>query len=417
MYRYFARNTRDAICAFKFAPSRHAFDLHTFFRLIWAFVDRWWLKEVWYAPDFLSTCSTCVPVAAPGKTGSPSKRICRSTLSQKTRKWPTCKPVHVHERSRERRSSFDLAYSRSTTGLSWSLASEATRLDAHIHGKLGCTLSSLTKKHIPRRPCCSLELNRRSGATVPSRESELVRSSSFAKKNNEEVSGWYHASKYWLFAIFARLIFQVLVSVPVACRRLLRGADFSACADDGSGLRVADPASISTISEPRKTTREEMLAKKVKAWHRRRRVGPQTERANQLSRAKTCAGWAPHWLHRLEQPARWINFRSFAKACHGKSFYSGFLFFLEQQLAHKYYMLTKNQERTTLPSTTSNRQRGRVKHKNVCKSKAWRDGANLKAHIASRAFPREIPVRGRFFQTPFSITFRWRIFLKPTEID
>ena len=62
---------------------------------------------------------------------------------------------------------------------------------------------------------------------------------------------------------------------------------------------------------------------------------------------------------------RWVNFGSFAKACHGKSFYSGFLFFLEQQQAHKYNSLTKNQERTTLPSTTSDRQRARVKRKNV----------------------------------------------------
>ena len=115
---------------------------------------------------------------------------------------------------------------------------------------------------------------------------------------------------------------------------------------------------------------------------------------------------------------RWVNFGSFAKACHGKSFYSGFLLFLEQQWAHKYYSLTKNQERTRLPSTTSDRQKAWVKRKNVCKSKAWRDGANLKAHIASRSFPREIPVRGRFFfRTPFSTTFRWRIFLKPTGID
>ena len=36
---------------------------------------------------------------------------------------------------------------------------------------------------------------------------------------------------------------------------------------------------------------------------------------------------------------------------------------------------------------------------------ARRDGANLKAHISSRAFPREIPVRGRLFRTPFSTTF------------
>ena len=110
-----------------------------------------------------------------------------------------------------------------------------------------------------------------------------------------------------------------------------------------------------------------MLAKKVKAWHRRcvRRVnvGLQTERASQLSRAKTCAGRAPHWLHSRAQPARWINFWSFAKARHAKSFHSGFLLFLEQQRAHKYSSLTKNQERTTLPSTTSDRQRARVKRK------------------------------------------------------
>ena len=42
--------------------------------------------------------------------------------------------------------------------------------------------------------------------------------------------------------------------------------------------------------------------------------------------------------------------------------------------------------------------------------KAWRDAANLKAHISSRAFLREIPVRGRFLRAPFSTTFRWRIF-------
>ena len=34
------------------------------------FVDRWWLREVWYAPDFLSNCSTRVPLAAPGITRS-----------------------------------------------------------------------------------------------------------------------------------------------------------------------------------------------------------------------------------------------------------------------------------------------------------------------------------------------------------
>ena len=31
--QYFPRNARDTICAFKFASSRQAFDLHTFLRL------------------------------------------------------------------------------------------------------------------------------------------------------------------------------------------------------------------------------------------------------------------------------------------------------------------------------------------------------------------------------------------------
>ena len=137
-------------------------------------------------------------------------------------------------------------------------------------------------------------------------------------------------------------------------------------------------------------------------------------RQSRPDRSSSASGGCVH----AHVPAyRWVNFGSFAKACHGKSFYSGFLLFLEQQRPHKFYSLTKNQERTTLPSTTSDRQRARVKCKNVCKSKAWRDGVNLKAHIASRSFPREILVRGRFFRTPFSTTFRWRIFLKQTGID
>ena len=58
------------------------------------FVDRWWLKKVWYAPDFLSNCSTCVPIAAPRITRSPSKRICRGTLLQNTRNWSIWQAAH-----------------------------------------------------------------------------------------------------------------------------------------------------------------------------------------------------------------------------------------------------------------------------------------------------------------------------------
>ena len=78
-----------AICAFKFAPSCHAFDLHTFFRLTRALcrplvVEGSMIRTLLV---FLSKCSTRVPLAAPGITRSPNKRICRGTLSQKTRNW------------------------------------------------------------------------------------------------------------------------------------------------------------------------------------------------------------------------------------------------------------------------------------------------------------------------------------------
>ena len=45
---------------------------------------------------FLSNCSTCVPVAAPGRTGSPRKRICRGMLPQKTRNWSIWQTAHGH---------------------------------------------------------------------------------------------------------------------------------------------------------------------------------------------------------------------------------------------------------------------------------------------------------------------------------
>ena len=73
------------------------------------------------------------------------------------------------------------------------------------------------------------------------------------------------------------------------------------------------------------------------------------------------------------------------------------------------------QERTTLPSTTSDRRRPEFKRKNVCKS----HGANLTAQILSRAFSRKIPVRGRFFffRTAVFNHFPLEDFLKPTRVD
>ena len=64
---------------------------------------------------------------------------------------------------------------------------------------------------------------------------------------------------------------------------------------------------------------------------------------------------------------KWVNFGCFAKAWHGKFFPSGFLLFLELKGANEYYSFPKDQERTTLPSTTSDQQRARFKRKNICK--------------------------------------------------
>ena len=91
-----------------------------------------------------------------------------------------------------------------------------------------------------------------------------------------------------------------------------------------------------------------------------------TESSCRLSRPDRSSSASRGCVHVHVPAYRWVNFGSFAKACHGKSFYSGFLLLLEQPGEYKYYSLTKNQERATLPSTTSDRQRARVKSKNVC---------------------------------------------------
>ena len=94
---------------------------------------------------------------------------------------------------------------------------------------------------------------------------------------------------------------------------------------------------------------------------------------------------------------RWVNFGSFAKACHGKSFYSGFLLFLEQQGEQEYYSRQKirsvphflqppaiDKEPESIAKMYVNQRRDEM-------ARTWKH-----IIIASRAFPREIPVRGRF---------------------
>ena len=227
----------------------------------------------------------------------------------------------------------------STSWLSRSLASEARHLDAHIHGKLGNTLSPLTKKHIPRRPCCSL--NYRSGAAVQSRESQLVRSSPFNRKNSEEVSDRNHASKHWLFATFVRLFSSPRASsrcLPsFASRRRLLGLRWQS-------LRTPEcwsGADLDDLGAKIEKDYEDILAKNWRlgtdenAFFLRLNV-----RANIPEQRRVQAGPLTGYIAMCSLPD-WSIFMSFAKACHGKSLNSGFLLFLERQGEHEYYNLTK----------------------------------------------------------------------------
>ena len=161
------------------------------------FVDRWWLKEVWYAPDRLSNCITRVSVAAPGITSSPSKRICCGTFSQKTRNWPTYDgmPVHV------------LVLERSREGLHCQqLDSVGVLLRKQDVLMLEVMVNLVVLSPHSQRSTC------RDADAVPSilcrydvKPQKTTRSlRSFTKKTNEEVSNCYHASKYWFSETFTR---------------------------------------------------------------------------------------------------------------------------------------------------------------------------------------------------------------------
>ena len=77
----------------------------------------------------------------------------------------------------------------------------------------------------------------------------------------------------------------------------------------------------------------------------------------------------------------------------------------------------KNQERTTLLSTTSDRQKARVKRKNVCKSNVWRDDASLKAHNCVTSISARKTGTWAFFSKAVFNHFPLEDFLKPTGID
>ena len=225
-----------------------------------------------------------------------------------------------------------------------------------------------------------------------------TRSLKFVRQKEQRrgnVSDWYHASKHWLFATFASLFSSLRASsssLPsFASRRRLLGLRRRSFRTRGcrSGVDLDDLGA--------KKDYEEMLAKKWRLC---------TDEDALVLRLNVQANFPEQRRAQAVPLSGHIAMRSLPDAS-----ISGLL--RKRATANPFTRVScsswssnghtsttvwqKNQKRTTFFSTTSDRQRARVKRKNVCKSKAWRDGANLKAHIASRSFPREIPVRGRFF--------------------
>ena len=92
---------------------------------------------------------------------------------------------------------------------------------------------------------------------------------------------------------------------------------------------------------------------------------------------------------------RWVNFTSFAKACQGKILLLELLAI--PGAARGTRVLHFDQKIRSVPHflkppAIDNEPDSNVKM--YVNQRAWRDGANLKAHIASQS---EIPVRGRYF--------------------
>ena len=85
-------NDRDVMSAFDFAPIYTPFDQHGYFAFDFGrFVDRWWLKEVWYAPDFLPNHCTVATLAVRKRNTRLEWTNLPWHASQKSRLWPVCR--------------------------------------------------------------------------------------------------------------------------------------------------------------------------------------------------------------------------------------------------------------------------------------------------------------------------------------
>ena len=209
--------------------------------------------------------------------------------------------------------------------------------------------------------------------------------------------------------------FQVLVPVPVACCRLVRGAHCSACTDNRSGHRVADPATISTISEPR--SRKTAKRCSLKKW----RLGTDEDAlhwtckptflSKDVRRLGPSLATSPCAACQMDQ--FWVFCESVPRqifllglpVIHGAATGTQVLQFDRKSGAHH---TSFNHQ----PSTNSPSQIQKCMWiKGVTR---WRELEST--YCVTSVFARNTGTWA-FFRTPFSTTFRWRIFLKPTGID
>ena len=139
----------------------------------------------------------------------------------------------------------------------------------------------------------------------------------------------------------------------------------------------------------------------MKAQHRRRRVGRQTERASQLSRAKTCAGWTLTCYTAIRSLPDGSISGLLRKSAMANPFTraSCYSWSSKERTSTTVWQNIRSIRTFLQPPAIDKELDSNAKL--YLNQMAWWNGANFKAHISSRSFPCEIPVRGRFFERRF----------------
>ena len=194
--------------------------------------------------------------------------------------------------------------------------------------------------------------------------------------------------------------------IPVTYRRLLRDADCSACADDRSGPRLADPC-IDLANLGAKKDYEEVLAK---MWRH------STDEDALVLRLNVQANF-PEQRRAQDGPLiGYIAIYSLPDGVMGllRKHATGnpLLGLLVIPGAARSTRVLQFDKRSGAYHTSFNHQRSTksLAQAQKCMQTKWRDVANLKAHISSRAFPRKNRYVGVFF-------FFWNAVFSHTPLE